>query len=98
IPGTWTIAVSSSQMNVPPQGFTLVSEAILPSSSPCATSPAADVWVRDNDTDVGTTPSTGMMYLGPDLWNRLSADGLTSHENPEFGQDNFLYLNVRNRS
>lgn len=98
IPGVWTIRVSATTLNLPPQSYTLVSEALPPQIGPCATAPAADVWMRDNDTDVGTVPSTGYMWLGPDLWNRLAPDGGIDHQNPEYGQVNHLYANVRNAS
>jgi hypothetical protein len=99
-PGTWIIRVSvvADRLKLPPQDFILVSEVIAPSLSPCATGPAADVWIRDNRNDNGTEPSTGRLWLGPDLWNRLAADGLTVHQNPEHGQPNYLYATVRNRS
>lgn len=96
-PGTWTIQVTASQLNFSPQAFVVVSEAVGPSQSPCATAPAADVWVRDNDTDTGATPSGGFMWLGPDLWNRNAPDGAADHQNPEYGEQNYLYATVRNR-
>jgi hypothetical protein len=95
--GTWTVKVSAGLMKYGPQSFALVSEAFSPASSPCATTPSGDVWVRDNDMDVGTTPSSNPLYLGPDLWNRTAADGVSEHQNPQFGQRNFLYANIRNR-
>lgn len=98
MPGTWTIRVTASTLNLPGQGYTLVSEVLPVSSSPCSAAPPADVWMRDNPSDTGTVPSTGSMWLGPDLWNRQAADGLTGHENPEFGQINYLYATIRNAS
>lgn len=98
--GTWKIRISVApdRLKLPPQDFVLVSEIIPPAMSPCATTPASDVWIRDNPTDNGATPSVGRLWLGPDLWNRLSADGLAAHQNPEHGQPNYLYATVRNRS
>ncbi|MGH7751616.1 MAG: hypothetical protein ACREN5_02270, partial [Gemmatimonadales bacterium] len=95
-PGAWTIRVSAATLNLPPQPYVLVSEVLPPQLGPCATAPAADVWMRDNPTDAGTVPSSGSMWLGPDLWNRLAADGMPDDENPEFGQVNYLYANIRN--
>jgi hypothetical protein len=97
IAGTWTIRVTSGQMNYPAQSFVLVGEAIPPSKSPCVGTPSGDVWVRDNPTDIGTMPSSGIMWLGPDLWNRNAPDGASNHQNPEYGQPNYLYATVRNR-
>lgn len=94
--GTWTIRVTASTLNLPPQDYTLVSEAFPPETSPCSSTPAADVWMRDNTSDIGTIPSSGTMWLSPDVWNRYAADGMTSHQNPEYGQVNYLYANIRN--
>lgn len=98
--GTWTIQVTVSGLNLPPQNYILVSEALPPNTTNCTANPAADIWVKDNPTDDGTVPSTGAMYLGTDIWNRNAADGLTNdaHQNPEFGQTNYLYARVRNSS
>lgn len=98
IPGTWTIQINASTMNIPPQDYVIVSEALSVNTADCSSNPAADVWVKDNPTDLGTVPSTGSMYLGPDIWNRLAPDGLTSQDNPEHGQPNYLYANIRNAS
>jgi len=96
--GTWTIRVTASGLNLPPQDYVVVSEVLPPNVSVCTANPAAEVWVKDNPADDGTVPSSGAMYLGPDVWNRLNPDGLTDHENPEFGQLNYLYANIRNKS
>jgi hypothetical protein len=95
--GTWTIRVTASTLNLPPQPYTLVCEALPPQVGPCVVA-AGDVWMRDNVDDTGIVPSTGRMWLSPDVWNRLAPDGLTAHENPEFGQVNSLYANIRNAS
>lgn len=95
--GVWTIRVTASTLTLPPQEYVLVSEALPPNASVC-TLPAADIWIKDNPTEDGSVPSSGAMYLGPDVWNRLAADGVTAHENPEFGQTNYLYANLRNLS
>lgn len=96
--GTWKILVTAPRLGLGPQTYALVSEALSPASSPCATTPSADVWVRDNTGDTGAVPSSGLMWLGPDLWNRLADDGLLDHQNPEYGQKNYLYAQVRNAS
>lgn len=96
--GTWTVRVSAAMLNLGPQPYTIVCEFIPPQDSPCAAAPAGDVFLRDNTGDTGTVPSTGTMWLSPDVWNRQHADGMTTHENPEYGQPNALYANVRNLS
>ncbi len=97
-PGTWTARVTGSTLNLGPQPFTLVSQFIRPQDSPSVGLAATDVRMRDNVGDLGGIPSTGTMWLSPDLWNRYAQDGLTSHENPEFGQENYLYARIENAS
>lgn len=95
--GQWTIRVTASTLAQPPQNFVIVSEALPPQASPCSGLTLADGWMRDNTGDTGSVPSSGRLWLSPDLWNRLSDDGGTSHQNPEHGQANHLYANIRNR-
>jgi hypothetical protein len=97
-PGTWTIRVIGSSLTLPTQEYSLVSELLPPQSSPCNSAPATDVWLRDNPSDTGATPSTGQMWLSPDVWNRVAADAGTTHQNPVFGLTNSLYVQLRNRS
>ena len=96
MPGAWTIRVTASTLNLPSQTYTIVSEALPPQAGPCAATPAANVRMRDNAGDGGAVPSGGTMWLSPDVWNRPGPDGLTIHQNPEFGQENFIYANIRN--
>jgi hypothetical protein len=51
-----------------------------------ACDPAADLEISD-----GTT-----FWNSPDLWIRNTDDNGTTHQPPEFGQDNFFYARVRN--
>jgi hypothetical protein len=61
-------------------------------------SPQADLYIRDGVTDAGTDPYTGPAFWeSPDLWIRNTDDGGTTHQNPEYGQDNFFYCRVTNR-
>lgn len=59
-----------------------------------------DVWSRDLATDTGVEPNPdpGPMWTSPDIWVRNQDDGGTAHQNPEFGQTNYIHVNVRNRS
>jgi subtilisin family serine protease len=65
---------------------------------------ATDVVVRDNLTDTGVVPSTGWHAHSPDIWTRSMDDpipvlGYNSnppHQNPKRGQDNYVYLRVKN--
>jgi len=64
----------------------------------------SDVVVRDNLGDTGTVPSAGWHATSPDIWVRKTSDPIPAlaygdappHENPHFGQDNYVFLRVRN--
>jgi len=67
-------------------------------------STAADIVVRDNLNDTGAVPATGWHAHSPDLWVRQNNDPIPAlaynanppHENPVRGQDNFVYMRVKN--
>ena len=42
-------------------------------------------------------PSRGAFWDSPDLWVRNNNDGGSTHQAPEFGQDNWFHARVRNR-
>jgi extracellular elastinolytic metalloproteinase len=60
-----------------------------------------DVWVGDKTADTGREPDSATaamnMWESPFIWNRHAADGVFSHQNPEFGQTNYMYARLRNR-
>jgi hypothetical protein len=56
----------------------------------------ADVYIRDNPQDTGTVPSSHWCF-SPDIWVRLKPDGGTTHQNPELGQLNHVYVRVHNK-
>jgi hypothetical protein len=61
-------------------------------------SPAADLWMHDDLSDPGTEPFGGAVFWeSPDLWVRHSDDNGTTHQEPEFGQDNWFYARISNR-
>ena len=60
-------------------------------------SPGPDLWLRDDPGDTGAEPWGGRFWDSPDLWCRHADDGGTTHQDPEYGQDNFFYARVRNR-
>jgi hypothetical protein len=61
-------------------------------------SPAPDLWLRDDVGDPGADQWGGTFWDSPDLWIRNMDDGVTTHQAPEFGQDNWFYARVRNKS
>ncbi len=62
-----------------------------------ATSP--DLWLKDDATDsFGNNDWSGRFWDSPDIWIRNKDDGGLTHQNPEYGQDNYIYARVRNKS
>lgn len=61
-------------------------------------SPVPDVWLRDAAGDPGADNWAGSFWDSPDLWVRQQDDGGLTHQNVEFGQDNWIHARVRNRS
>ena len=61
-----------------------------------------DTWIKENSTDIGDVPESPP-YYSPDVWVRNTAPVLdnpaevTIHQSPIRGQDNWVYVNVRNR-
>ena len=47
------------------------------------------IWIKTSETDDGSTPRSGALYLSPDIWS--------SPDPPETGKTNTLYVKVRNR-
>lgn len=66
---------------------------------------SADMVVRDNLTDDGTVPTGGWHAHSPDLWVKqnddpipiLAYDANPPHENPMGGQDNYVFMRVKNK-
>ncbi len=60
-----------------------------------------DLWSKDNIEDTGVEPNTTttQFWRSPDIWVRNQQDGLTNqvHENPEYGQTNYMYVRIRCR-
>jgi hypothetical protein len=61
-------------------------------------SPSPDLWLHDAPADPGSDFWPGKFWDSPDLWVRNADDGGTAHQPPEYGQDNWLYARVSNRS
>lgn len=60
--------------------------------------PAPDLWLHDAPGDTGAASWAGPFWDSPDLWIRNADDGAATHQPPEFGQDNWFYARVNNRS
>lgn len=60
-------------------------------------SAGVDLWIRDDPSHTGADVFSGTFWNSPDLWIRNADDNGTTHQNAEFGQDNWFYARVRNR-
>lgn len=58
---------------------------------------APDLWLHDDPGHAGPDNWAGRFWDSPDLWVRNSNDGGTTHQSPDYGQDNWLYARVHNR-
>ncbi len=57
-----------------------------------------DLWLKDDATDTfGNNDWSGRFWDSPDIWIRNKEDGRLTHQNPEFGQDNWIYARVHNK-
>ncbi len=59
---------------------------------------APDLWIRDDPTHGGSDYWGGRFWDSPDLWIRNNDDNGTAHQSPLYGQDNWFYARVHNRS
>ncbi|PQJ61788.1 M36 family metallopeptidase [Photobacterium angustum] len=95
--GVDAVSPSSNSLNVT-NGFGI----------PSSCDETADVWVEDTHYDYfGPAPDTGnepdanmvgkSMWRSKAIWNRVVAGSPGPHQNPEFGQKNEIYVNVKNR-
>ena len=60
--------------------------------------PAPELWLKDDPAHTGANEWDGPFWDSPDLWIRHQDDGGTTHQSPEYGQDNWFYARVRNTS
>ncbi|WP_108804426.1 S8 family peptidase [Aquimarina sp. Aq107] len=60
----------------------------------------SDIYIRDTTLDDGTEPSSGTMYLSPDIWVRNDDDGVLTHENPEYKllSPNWVYVRINRKN
>ncbi|MGD2086721.1 MAG: hypothetical protein PVH61_11090 [Candidatus Aminicenantes bacterium] len=60
-----------------------------------------DLWSQDSPEDTGEEPNTTTtdFWLSEDMWVRNQADGFVNqvHQNPEYGQTNYVYVRIRCR-
>jgi hypothetical protein len=60
--------------------------------------PGPDLYLREAVGDPGMALYTGPVFWdSPDLWVRHDNDGLSTHQDPEYGRDNWFYARVQNR-
>ena len=72
-----------------------------PGALPPPSGPAApDLWMADTLDDTGSeTPSDEILWASPDIWirNKLDKVQMMEHQNPIYGQTNYVKVRVRNR-
>lgn len=60
-----------------------------------------DLWSKDKKWDTGLEPdpatAANNMWESRDIWVRNIDDGITTHQNPEFGQKNFVNVRLYNQ-
>ncbi len=61
-------------------------------------SPIQELWLKDDLAHTGDDEWDGTFWDSPDLWIRHQDDGGITHQSPVFGQDNWFYARVRNKS
>ncbi|WP_241759313.1 hypothetical protein [Pyxidicoccus parkwayensis] len=54
-----------------------------------------DVYSKDNPSDVGLTPTVDPIWVSPDI-RVCTTFGCVGHQNPEYGQTNWVYVTLRN--
>ena len=59
--------------------------------------PYNDIYIKDNPAVVGSEPTTLPFWESPDIWVRNANDGKTIHQDTIRGQDNYVYVRVRNK-
>jgi len=57
--------------------------------------PSVDVYIDDGRG--GEYPYTPVWWENQNIWNRLAADGATTHQDPVIGVTNYAYVKVKNR-
>ena len=62
------------------------------------TAASPELWLKDDPAHSGANAWDGPFWDSPDLWIRHQDDGGTTHQSPEYGQDNWFYARVRNTS
>lgn len=101
--GVWTIRVIGTNVPTGPQTYSLVTSHLRNPDMSCTGAPATDAWIMDKDlpltpVDTGAEPNPdlGPMWISNQIWVRNAADDLLPHENPDFGQTNYVYARIRN--
>jgi subtilisin family serine protease len=59
-----------------------------------------DIFIKDTNADDGTEPSSGTMWLSPDIWVRHNDDGGLTHQNPEYKttSPNWVYIRITRKN
>lgn len=104
IPDTWeneqglnALEASDAQEDLDEDGLSNLKEYTLKNNPKVAD--RVDVWVADPAPDNGTEPNkvSSNIWTSPDVWVRNQSDKVYKHQEVKKGQDNFVYVKVRNR-
>ena len=76
------------------QGLFQPGNAVFPNNN-AGVAPPVDVYINDGRN--GEYQYQPNWWSCNDIWNRLAADGGTTHQNPVVGQPNFAYVRIKNR-
>lgn len=58
----------------------------------------ADAYIKDLPADTGIEPDpvAGNMWTSQEIWNSHDSNPAGGHQNPEFGQTNYMFVRLRN--
>jgi serine protease len=104
--GGYAYAVSAGRPNgtwFNQMGYGLVDaeEAVQDALDLLPTKVGFDLYTKDRPFDIGVeaNPDAGPMWISEDIWVRKTADGSTTHQNPEYktSSPNAVYVRISNR-
>lgn len=91
--GTYDVALTVANVCAPDT----ITKTLVVTDCP-SQEPDYDIYIKDNDADDGSVPSSSPWWLSPDIWVRNDGDCTQSgHQNPTPGTTATVCVQVRNR-